>query len=486
MKTKLPLLFLLFSMQLSAQDWGLFNPSEQLCFRMDTTELITHTLTVDSITEIGELSEYHFNRIMAACEDCEPTIYEFVVQNQPGVMGYSLIESSVDFTLVGVDQNMVLPKHPVLNESWMLTENLNATFTNLTFEQVYDVQDSVRNIELSSGQVIKWSKNFGLLQLPQLESDLHYLQCGNTTRRLGTHPLTFEEAFDFEVGDVFYYTFSGGSSESVCYGEKRFNVIDKTVSDTSFVYSIDMCLKNICPASSSYSTYSGTEEMGFYKSDWAELNSNHRERYSGMDYVPGTLVIPEEGGEDDYDYFTYLQMDTLHQKKITFLGGLFNEDVPFTEAWLDSSIAQEYDGDTLIMQNGQTILPNSMNLMEGLGIVRSMQGNGLSPFRIDLMSYQTANHGSFGEMILCDVILSVEEEVKNEVSIYFRDGQAIIESSRPLANEEVQVFNAQGQLLLSRKVSGERIEIDLNHLSTQIILVHLPSRKQSVKLIICD
>lgn len=323
-----------------------------------------------------------------------------------------------------------------------MTNELSATLISIELEPVYDVQDSVITIELSSGQLLKWSKNYGLLQLPELESDLHYIQCGNTTRRLGTYPLTFEDAFNFEVGDKFYYTFGGGSSESVCIGEKRFNVINKIATDTSFSYSIDMCWKNICPASSSYSTYSGIEEMVFYKSEWGMLNSNMRERYFGMDYIPETLVIHGEGGEDILGYFTYVKMDTLHQKKITFLGGLFHEDMHFTESWLDSGIAQEYVGDTLIMQNGQTILPNSMNLMEGLGIIPSMQGDGLSPFRTDLIAYQTANHGSFGEIISCEVILSIEEPIINDISIYFRDGKAIIESSQALNNEEVQIFNS--------------------------------------------
>lgn len=76
---------------------------------MDTTELITHTLTVDSISELGNFTEFYFNRQMASCPECGPLSQEFVIQNQPGVMGYSMVEDSTNFTLIGIDQNMILP-----------------------------------------------------------------------------------------------------------------------------------------------------------------------------------------------------------------------------------------------------------------------------------------------------------------------------------------------------------------------------------------
>ena len=65
--------------------------------------------------------------------------------------------------------------------------------------------DSVKEIGLSNGDIIKLSKNYGLLQFPGAGSDTYNLKGIEGVNPIGEQTLSSHDIYDFQVGDVLQY-----------------------------------------------------------------------------------------------------------------------------------------------------------------------------------------------------------------------------------------------------------------------------------------
>ncbi len=94
-----------------------------------------------------------------------------------------------------------------LNATWVFdsSANITAQVTSKAFEQVLTQWDSVKTITLSNSEIIRISKDHGIIQFPLPGTNHSYFLEGIDGRNLGVHVPGFREIFNFHVGDVFQY-----------------------------------------------------------------------------------------------------------------------------------------------------------------------------------------------------------------------------------------------------------------------------------------
>ena len=81
MKKFVLLITLISTLGVSAQNWNPINLNSEYNYKIDTAQLITNTIFVDSFSVSGNDSIYYLNRIMTNCDTCSNTSYK--LKNQP-------------------------------------------------------------------------------------------------------------------------------------------------------------------------------------------------------------------------------------------------------------------------------------------------------------------------------------------------------------------------------------------------------------------
>ena len=94
-------------------------------------------------------------------------------------------------------------------QSWLYdtANSINATIYSNSLMSVFGTNDSVKEIHLSDGGILKLSKNHGILQFTGVPVGNVYTLLGIEGRNLGDKVPKFAEIYNFRVGDVFQYSF---------------------------------------------------------------------------------------------------------------------------------------------------------------------------------------------------------------------------------------------------------------------------------------
>ncbi|MCF6342951.1 MAG: T9SS type A sorting domain-containing protein [Bacteroidales bacterium] len=253
---KLTALFILLPVGLMAQDWMPINPSNVYFYKTNGSELINNTVKIDSVGYYENDPVLFLNTIAAECDTCDgnsipcsnwgnsPYRYLIVVPNflqkQLHIMddGKWYFQDTAGFVL--------LPRAN-LSDSWLFdtANNVLATITEKSFTEVFgQVFDSVKTISLSNGKVIRLSKNYGILEFPDLRGDAEpaFLSGIEGTTNAGTQIYHFRDYFDFNIGDIFQYWFDQYQVIDQVYYTTRYTkyqIVSKEISADTIRYGIE-------------------------------------------------------------------------------------------------------------------------------------------------------------------------------------------------------------------------------------------------------
>jgi hypothetical protein len=245
---KKPLLILFFiPLFTSAQNWSIFNSAEKFNYRLDGDNVITATILVDSVQMNGSDSIFFLNRIMCdtcatiiggpnACDTCYGKI------NQPQFLQREVHLSASGIFNLRDTGNLVINSLAAVNDSWIFDSvyNINATVSSVTLDSVFGTADSVKTILLSTGDTIRLSESFGLLQYPRSYGlNSYYRLTGIEGRNVGELSPKFFDFFNFDVGDMFEFHESG-IFDGACFYDRRkkYEIISKQFAGDSVIYSV--------------------------------------------------------------------------------------------------------------------------------------------------------------------------------------------------------------------------------------------------------
>lgn len=206
--TSLCSLLCFYSISLCAQDWQLINPDYHYHFVIldslgqKTDSLDAYTVRVDS----AHGDTVFLNRWFPEIEGFFN--WEAYLIHNPHFLQKKMIRASngdVQFRQPG---DLRIPYTYGQEESWLFDAKMGieAQLDSIVEVEIYGSLDSVKFIGLSSGDQIRLSKSFGVLQFPKTYGeDLYYQQIGISGPDLGFTFPRVEDFFGFAPGDKFEY-----------------------------------------------------------------------------------------------------------------------------------------------------------------------------------------------------------------------------------------------------------------------------------------
>lgn len=233
MKTPLILLAILSSLTISAQNWSPINLNSEYNYKIDTAQLITNTIFVDSISVNNNDSIFYLNRIMTNCDSCSNTNYK--LKNQPQFLMKQVLKKSDSLFVFKDTIEFKIKPLKTLGDSWVFdsTKNITAIIDSIYTQLVFNVTDSIKRIYLSNNHFIILSKSFGILQFP-FTNNYHYKLIGirSNTLTFGVQLPRFWDFFNYEINDILQWkdinSNGGGIGSSYTFSHFKGTIISKT------------------------------------------------------------------------------------------------------------------------------------------------------------------------------------------------------------------------------------------------------------------
>ncbi|MEZ5082536.1 MAG: T9SS type A sorting domain-containing protein, partial [Bacteroidales bacterium] len=217
--------------------WSPIRVNEKMNYQHSDSSYISHTIWVDSAFSVGGDSIFYLNRIVKDV----PGNPEIVLRNQPqflfermdrdifGLYSFLTPGQYMSITLAGV------------GDTWTFdpVNGIGATVSEISYEEVFGVMDSVKQINLSDGNEIRLSQNFGILKFPDFENGGYYNLVGIQGTEYGESVPGFWEIYDFEVGDVYQlsremWLYFGSGNET-----RKITITQKTITNEGYDYTFD-------------------------------------------------------------------------------------------------------------------------------------------------------------------------------------------------------------------------------------------------------
>lgn len=223
-----------------SQDWAFIKPNERYHFQHTDDEIPLNTVFIDSATLIDGDSLYYLNRLFQVCDTCALDTNDFgdtlltYLDNQPVFLQREFAYSQVSGTIEmrnPYKYTLYLPGKNI--EEWWFdeAENMKATVHKLSEENVFGVIDSVVSYAINGKPKIKLSKNYGLIEY------FDYELAGLENAELGQILPTWNDFYDFEVGDVFiYYGSNYTFSMPCCPYIEKLTIKEKYYDNGTFSY----------------------------------------------------------------------------------------------------------------------------------------------------------------------------------------------------------------------------------------------------------
>ena len=216
------LIAILISLSSVAQNWDAFNKNYRYNYTYDNNALITNVLFTDSIKQIGNDTAYYMNRIGVECTGTCPTITvaitttaSVIVPNMPQFLQRSIIKYANGLVMLIDTAKLIIKPDCSLNETWLF-DSLNTKIAQciaINTQSVFSIVDSIKTILIDGTDTLKLSKQFGIIQFPDLyNKNKYYRLVGienkssyDQTALYGTKVPNAWDFYNFDVGDKFCY-----------------------------------------------------------------------------------------------------------------------------------------------------------------------------------------------------------------------------------------------------------------------------------------
>ena len=243
MRVSLLILGFVLPVTMSAQQWQPVTSSEKFNYRVDTAVLISNVIFADSAKLENGDSVFYLNRVVSKCIGCPvPGTY---LCNQPQFLLKEMILHPGGVYLFKNPGSFILKTLAVVYETWLFdtAAAITAQVTAKSVVQVFGQLDSVKTISLSNGQVIKLSKDHGIIQFPVIGQGKNYLLEGISGRSSGTLLPGFREVYNFKVGDVFQFR-NEWMSFAIGYGSTSLvkqRILTRDSTSQGYSYGVEQC-----------------------------------------------------------------------------------------------------------------------------------------------------------------------------------------------------------------------------------------------------
>lgn len=239
MKRFISLITLFFSIGLSAQNWNPISLIIDYNYKIDTAQLITNTILVDSFSVNNNDTTFYLNRIMADCDTCSYVGYKLI--NQPQFLMKQVLKIGDSLFIFQNPTEFQIYPLKNLNDTWVF-DSLNsviATIDSVYIDTIFGINDSIKRINLSSGSNIILSKKFGIIKFPS--SNGYNYELIGINNNLGEQLPRFWDFFNYEVNDTLqwkYYSWCAGPGASNTIKITKAIITSKTMNGDTVHYQV--------------------------------------------------------------------------------------------------------------------------------------------------------------------------------------------------------------------------------------------------------
>lgn len=253
MKTLLStlLLTIYFGLNSSAQ-WHIINLNEKYNFfhSSQTDSIVRTTVWVDSTKVINGDSVYYLNKVFkkGGFVSTPFSQNQILIINQTQFLKSKITFLANNVQQIAGDKSYYINGNCSIGDNWIFDSiaNTNAICDSLFEINILGFTDSVKRILINLTDTILLSKNYGLLEFPDLDSNnQNYHLVGLETLHLG---LTIPNAYDFcnfNIGDEFEFKinssstqFTSGAHTSWSLSYNRYRILSRTLNADSITYQV--------------------------------------------------------------------------------------------------------------------------------------------------------------------------------------------------------------------------------------------------------
>lgn len=455
------LLFFTVSINSQAQDWSPFNLKEKFNYQCDTASIISASYFTDSVNVINSDSVFYLNRIVVPFTD---TIASIALRNQPQHWEKEMVKKQNGNYQFRNPGNKSLLTLSSLNDTWLFdtVQNISATIITTSIENILSNSDSVKTILLSNGDTIKLSKHYGLVKFMLNDTAMLYENLvGINGRSVGDTLPSLLDIFDFEIGDMFSFSFyaSGwfGSGDAGYTNEK---ILSKNIISTdSVIYTAQV---------HTYIQYFGAPPPGYSVSDYLKTYRFGKGNYYWMnDFAPHCFYNSQNLTTQQYHDYYWINLG----------GGLLDMSLTIginNRKSYTSNFSGYYDseiGDTIFQWN--TLEPPFRNFTytEGLGLT-AISSTGFESGGNNYVSRDLHLSGYIKGTETYGVIQSAESLKQSAIKILPTLCSDKLFVQNVFSPTIISVQDIYGRLRVENKISGNS-NIDISALPSGAYIVQI-------------
>jgi hypothetical protein len=492
-----------------SQNWSVINMTDKFNYRLDNDQVISATIWADSVHWNGSDSVFYLNRVL--CDSCATIIGGpnslcdtcYGLKNQPQFMQRKSVVSVSGMVNFRDTNNIVLNTLATLNDTWLFdsVQSVSATVLTISADSVFGNPDSVKTILLTTGDTVKLSKSYGLLQFPNgYGFNSYYRLVGIEGRNLGEHIPRYADFFNFDVGDMFeYHGYSGYlilgqcfplTPDQYCTWIRKFTVISKTqAADTLFI-GISGLRQETCtsisspfppfPTCTTATTLSGVIYFVDSAANW--LNRSYPNQALKLENIFENYALPCFSNDSAFDF---VKVSRDSNSRIAKFVGMENAACSLASVNCNFRYQSEIHrfSDTLFYNTNGPVGEYSQAAATGLGIIHygvshCFEG-GIGE---DLVAYRKGND-TVGVFTPDSVLVSgVGEQASSiELSIFpnpASDQISILFSGYTAG--EIRLTDISGQVLLNQILEGDEVTLKTDHLSNGMYFVLIKTKDQVI------
>jgi hypothetical protein len=516
MKKSTFFLFILLNLSFTiiAQNWTPLNKNYYYNYKFDNANNITNSILVDSIElSLNGDSIFYLNRIMLGCDTCHALNTNngficdscFELGNQPQFLQRKVIKYTNGVYNFRDTGNIVINSVANVGTTWLFDSvyNIQATIISITLDSIITVTDSIKTILLSSGDTIKFSKNYGIILYPFKYGLYKYHKlCGINPLQIGENAPTYKEIFDFNIGDKYYYSsfsYSITGNNTVTQNQiiKKKEILSKTTTNSDIIFSVKLMQGTITKV---FDVFSSNTISITFNSNIDTINEYYD---SSLDPIKHNAQQVGNG----YNYRILKSVFTLDVNNIfTKMAGAVNSS-PYSNYYeiIEPEVNQYNETVNGIYQNVTFNPPYILNYYyntnapfgndysyviykTGLGLVG--KGDGFFEAATDeaLVGY-IKNGITYGTIYSDSQLLSaINIDDKSRISIYPNPATNLLNLNlESITSSIITIKTIEGNIIYSEKSTRQNIEhINTSNLSNGLYLLTVtsPTKTETLKFLI--
>lgn len=342
---------LLISGYINAQNWQAVNSGFKYNFTSEADDGVVYTIFADSADFDGQDSTLLLNRVVKDNEEgpVQFGIYEQAFYDQPQFLMQN-VEINDTATVFMHPETFVLPFTVPGNGQWTFDELkwITAKVVCESDSTFFGITDSIRVIELSTGDTIIQSKDHGILRFDAVYEDVAYHLAG-IEDIAGQQVMDYKDFFDYQPGDVYEYE-SGSADPGGMRGQfTRITILERNDDPPVIEYQVlsqvhrwndwgfwgvTTVEERITSVTNLKYNYSPDNIENGYHGKLVQMNDIERGDFNHsriiVDHSYEGLLTKTSGSTIEFDFFRITDtINLLMERTFHYIGGDFTENKVF-------------------------------------------------------------------------------------------------------------------------------------------------------------